>query len=300
MTQKNHYYPFGLNIVSLEKMGEPDMKFQYNGKEKQSEFGLNWADYGARFYDPQIGRWHAVDPLAEKNHFDSPCAYTHNNPLIMIDPDGKDGIRVVDAKNKTITIKAVYYVQTENRAYVEGTNRVKFIQGYSEKDIQSLQEKTNEYLNGLEATLTEGDYKGYKVQFDLQFKAGGDIVDAEKKASEEKIDGYSVGNSFAKGNEKTTKAFQPIEIKQGDGVTTSISVAGGQTAEKKNITMNVEYDTKMNRIHEIFHTLGFSDSKDRGKGSGIMKYPPEKPTQADINQLGNDSFLPTVIKKDEE
>ncbi len=88
--QENHYYPFGLAMKGpwIPTAGEEN-KYQYNGKELQEDFGLNWIDYGARFYDPSIGRWHSVDPLAEKYSSISPYAYVVNNPLKFIDPDGK-------------------------------------------------------------------------------------------------------------------------------------------------------------------------------------------------------------------
>jgi RHS repeat-associated protein len=90
--QENHYTPFGNNLVGIEKQGQPDHKFQYNGKEKQSELGLNWNDYGARNYDPALGRWHSVDPLADKFDMWSPYSYAANNPTLLIDPDGRDWV----------------------------------------------------------------------------------------------------------------------------------------------------------------------------------------------------------------
>ena len=84
--ESNQYYPFGLNYADAGSNVQP---YKYNGKELDTKNGLNWYDYGARHYDAALGRWHVVDPLAEKYYSTSPYAYCLNNPVKYIDPDGK-------------------------------------------------------------------------------------------------------------------------------------------------------------------------------------------------------------------
>ena len=92
-TQTSHYYPFGMRIAGLSE-GSSSNRYLYNDKEFQDDFGLNWYDYGARFYDAQIARFHTIDPLTEKNHRNTPYSYAANNPIKYIDWLGLDTILV--------------------------------------------------------------------------------------------------------------------------------------------------------------------------------------------------------------
>jgi RHS repeat-associated protein len=91
--QENHYYAFGMAYEGkwlMNDAGVRDNAYQYNGKEINADFGLNWNDYGARWYDPSVGRWNAVDAMVEKYSNFNGYLYTLNNPVNLIDFDGND------------------------------------------------------------------------------------------------------------------------------------------------------------------------------------------------------------------
>lgn len=103
--EETHYYPFGLTMAGISNVALVGPKYPRNrkgfaGKEIQSsEFsdgsGLNQYDFGARFYDQQIGRWQVNDPLSEKYYWFSPYQYAANNPILYVDVDGRDIIATI-------------------------------------------------------------------------------------------------------------------------------------------------------------------------------------------------------------
>ena len=110
--QTNHYYPYGLN--GQVPLGAGVQPYKYNGKELDRTHGLDLYDYGARRYDPALGRFMTIDPMYEKYYHISPYAYCGGDPVNHIDPNGRDYDVIINEKNKTITISAKFYVATND------------------------------------------------------------------------------------------------------------------------------------------------------------------------------------------
>lgn len=87
---EGHYYPFGLEMTGpWSESDNPDVyDNRFNGKERMQRYGLNYHDFGARWYDAEIGRWLSVDPLADQAPDWTPYRFGFNNPIRFIDPYG--------------------------------------------------------------------------------------------------------------------------------------------------------------------------------------------------------------------
>ena len=81
--------PFG-EVLMEQSNGDFNNVYKFNGKELDEETGLYY--YGARYMDPHTALWLSVDPLADKYPNWNPYAYAMNNPVNLIDPDGRDVI----------------------------------------------------------------------------------------------------------------------------------------------------------------------------------------------------------------
>lgn len=108
--QENHYEPFGMTLLGLDYTLKEETKnvFLFNGKELEERFNIQTYDYHARQVDPQIGRMNSVDPLADNPKYINFTSYNYaeNNPIVMVDPDGKGSTSTHTDKNGTVL--AVY------------------------------------------------------------------------------------------------------------------------------------------------------------------------------------------------
>jgi RHS repeat-associated protein len=140
--QANDYYPFGMsytkNIPSYGNVHLPN-KYLYNSKEEQEMPG-KWLDYGWRMYDAQLGRWHGVDPLAEKMRRWSSYTYALINPIRFIDPDG---MRVWPGEG-LIHAKSGGTVDNKTYSQIRSSVGIQSLSGY----YNSLPERTQRGIEG--------------------------------------------------------------------------------------------------------------------------------------------------------
>ena len=128
VVQVNHYYPYGMAYASGRMSGNAEahpvtgeggnvidgdleigggtggmelarpgasQPYRFLGNELYTSNSLGLYDFSARMYDPALGRFLSVDPMAEGYRHLSPYAYCAGNPVVYVDKDGQVIGRVV-------------------------------------------------------------------------------------------------------------------------------------------------------------------------------------------------------------
>ncbi|WP_264536548.1 DUF6443 domain-containing protein [Flavobacterium sp. N1736] len=213
IVEENNYYPFGLKHQGYNTAvtsTNPASKYKYNGKELQDEMGLNMYDYGARNYDPALGRWMNIDPLAEKSRRFSPYTYALNNPVYFIDPDGM--IAIPSPLEAAIMSKHVYgdkvkliggwKVSSVGRGLTLSNNDTGFKSQVYERTVKGKTEYTYATAGTEDMKDTKQDVKqifGMAEQY-KQSTDNAKELDASLKGAELTFTGHSLGGGLAEAN----------------------------------------------------------------------------------------------------
>ena len=156
----NDYYPFGWGLTGMSFNSE-EYRYGFNGKEKDTEWASGTIyDYGFRIYDPRMGKFLSVDPLAPSYPWYTPYQFAGNKPIVALDMDGleewyttdywKEAYATGTAKLETVTDEIVEEVKSKSVVLLnEG-------QAAFDETLSDVQEVTQEATEYVKTEVAEG------------------------------------------------------------------------------------------------------------------------------------------------
>ncbi len=173
-------------------------RFGFNGKEKVDEvYGdANAYDFGARLYDPRLGRWLAVDPLSALYVDLCPYTFAGNSPVIFWDNDGEKFVNPYQkdyekAKADVVTSTEIYNEMVKNGVKKSEARESSGLTS-NQRALSAIEPKYQEVQDYL-YTLEKTNKKEYDYFNNLKNKKTNEEIDIYISLEDENPNGSKVG-----------------------------------------------------------------------------------------------------------
>jgi RHS repeat-associated protein len=275
-----NYYPFGLkhkgynNVVSSNG-NSTAQKFKFEGVELEEALGYDSYEMDFRHYDPALGRFTVIDPMAEERNWLTPYNFVQNNPILRVDPTGllddyfdKEGNFLGSDELKTDNVQIVSKKDWDANKTVDKNGNESI---FSEKGAEI---STN--IN--ETQMTNAAVENVVEHYNNQ-------LDSESKNSDAKINAKVVVDKKGKPDKnnlmrsETGGGSEIFGIRFGEKNIIHVNTTGGTVNKNLNTASNI----KNTLVHEHAHQKGIMSEKGAVK---VQKaHPTYKKTTASYKKL---------------
>jgi RHS repeat-associated protein len=149
LLEETSYYPFGLTMAGIStkaaKYGPENSKKFNDGTELTNDLKLQWYETTWRTFDPQLGRFFQIDPLADDFCEWSPFAFAVNNPILVNDPTGLDSL------TRKTNLDPVYVTAKRNQG-----RGIPYLQNLAKKDPMAAASQGYGYAYSLPSNRWSG------------------------------------------------------------------------------------------------------------------------------------------------